>query len=98
MPQRNVTITPHQERFVESALSSGQYGNVSEIFRAGLRLLEREEQERLIRQELLNRKIEQGIDDIQQGRFTEIKDDQELESYFAAKQNERRHLHNPKSL
>ncbi len=89
MPQRNVTITPHQDQFVEAVLASGQYGNVSEIFRAALRLLEREEQTRVIDQEVIQRSITQGIDDIKAGRYTEINNSDELAQFFAGMQAKR---------
>ena len=65
MPQRNVTITEHQNEFVEAVLASGQYGNVSEVFRTALRLLEREEQGRIMEQDAIQRGIAQGIKDIE---------------------------------
>jgi antitoxin ParD1/3/4 len=90
MPQRNVTITEHQDKFVKAVLKSGQYGNVSEVFRAGLRLLEREEQARLIEQEIIQRNIEKGIIDIREGRYTPIDTSDELCEFFAAKQTKRK--------
>ncbi len=89
MPQRNVTITVHQEKFVDAILASGQYSNVSEVFRAGLRLLEREVQSRLIEREMINRNIDKGIEDIKNGRYFEINSDDELEHYFAEKREAR---------
>jgi antitoxin ParD1/3/4 len=38
-----ISITPEQDRFVAAQIASGRYQTVSEVFRAGLRLLEREE-------------------------------------------------------
>lgn len=38
-----ISITPEQDRFVATMITSGRYQTVSEVFRAGLRLLEREE-------------------------------------------------------
>ncbi len=38
-----ISITPEQDRFVAARISSGRYQTVSEVFRAALRLLEREE-------------------------------------------------------
>ncbi len=46
MPVRksiSISITPEQDRFVTARISSGRYQTVSEVFRAALRLLEREE-------------------------------------------------------
>lgn len=40
-----VSITPEQDAFVRGRLKSGRFGTASEVVRAALRLLEREEQE-----------------------------------------------------
>lgn len=89
MPQRNVTITAHQDRFVEAVLASGQYGNVSEVFRAALRLLEREEQARVMEQEIIQNNIAKGIEDIKAGRYTEAGNLDELAQFFAGIRAER---------
>ena len=44
MPTRNVVLTDHQALLVEKLVTSGRYQNASEVLRAGLRLLEAEEQ------------------------------------------------------
>ena len=44
MPTRNVNLTPELDRFVLSRVESGRYENASEVVRAALRSLEREEQ------------------------------------------------------
>jgi len=43
MPTRNVNLTDELDRFVASKVKSGRYENASEVVRAGLRTLEREE-------------------------------------------------------
>jgi len=40
----NVSLTPELERFAEQCVRSGRYGNVSEVARAGLRLLQEAEE------------------------------------------------------
>ena len=42
---RNVVLTETQSDLVDRLVASGRYQNVSEALRAGLRLLEREEEE-----------------------------------------------------
>jgi antitoxin ParD1/3/4 len=43
MPTRNVNLTEELDRFVLEKVESGLYENASEVVRAGLRTLEREE-------------------------------------------------------
>ena len=45
MATRNVVLTDAQSELVNRWISSGRYQNASEVLRAGLRLLEREEVE-----------------------------------------------------
>ena len=44
MPTRNVNLTDELDHFVLSKVDSGRYENASEVIRAALRTLEREEQ------------------------------------------------------
>ena len=43
MPTRNVNLTDELERFVLAKVESGQYENASEVVRAALRTLDRED-------------------------------------------------------
>ena len=43
MATRNVVLTDHQDKLIDSLVASGRYQNASEALRAGLRLLEQEE-------------------------------------------------------
>jgi antitoxin ParD1/3/4 len=45
MPTRNVNLTDELDSFVATKVKSGRYENASEVVRAGLRTLEREEQQ-----------------------------------------------------
>jgi antitoxin ParD1/3/4 len=45
MPTRNVNLTEELDHFITSKVASGRYENASEVVRASLRALEREEQE-----------------------------------------------------
>lgn len=40
---KSITLGEHFERFIDAQFSNGRFSNVSEIVRAGLRLLENEE-------------------------------------------------------
>ena len=45
MPTRNVNLTDNLDRFVAKKVKTGRYENASEVVRAGLRTLERQERE-----------------------------------------------------
>ena len=45
MSTRNVTLTDHDDSFIDSSIASGRFSNASEAVRAGLHLLERQEAE-----------------------------------------------------
>ena len=45
MPTRNINLTDELDRFVAKKVKTGRYENASEVVRAGLRTLEREEQQ-----------------------------------------------------
>ena len=45
MPTRNVNLTAELDRFVHDKIESGRYENASEVVRAALRSLERDEEE-----------------------------------------------------
>jgi antitoxin ParD1/3/4 len=45
MPTRNVNLTDELDSFVLAKVESGRYENASEVVRAALRTLEREEQQ-----------------------------------------------------
>jgi antitoxin ParD1/3/4 len=45
MPTRNVNLTDELDRFVLEKVKSGRFENASEVVRAALRTLEREEQQ-----------------------------------------------------
>ena len=64
----SVSLTEHQQSFVESLVASGRYHGVSEVLRAGLRLLEDEETQRSLVLEELRTKVSEGLSDIKADR------------------------------
>jgi antitoxin ParD1/3/4 len=58
----SVTLGP-QQAFVEQRVASGQYGSASEVLRAGVRALEREE---AALNEIIRRKVQEALDDPRQ--------------------------------
>jgi antitoxin ParD1/3/4 len=68
----SVALGNHFEEFVKKQLDSGRFNNVSEIVRAGLRLLEDEEKLREIRHTELKAAIQEGIDSEDAGSVEEV--------------------------
>ncbi len=60
MPTRNVNLTNELDHFVAKKIKSGRYENASEVVRAGLRTLEREERQYEAKLAALRRAIEEG--------------------------------------
>jgi antitoxin ParD1/3/4 len=60
MPTRNVNLTNELDHFVARKVKSGRYENASEVVRAGLRTLEREEQQYEATLAALRAAIDQG--------------------------------------
>ncbi len=60
MPTRNVSLTEKLDDFVTVTVKSGRYENASEVVRAGLRALEREEKEYEEKLAALRRAIDEG--------------------------------------
>jgi antitoxin ParD1/3/4 len=60
MPTRNVNLTEELDRLVTEKVDSGRYANASEVVRASLRALEREEQEAEAKLALLHAALEEG--------------------------------------
>ena len=59
----NISLTPALEQFVNQKVSSGLYNSVSEVIREALRLLISKEEISQERLNLLNKDIEDGLND-----------------------------------
>jgi len=59
----SITLGNHFENFVQSRISVGRYKNVSEVIRAGLRLLEEEENKVVALKQAIQEGIESGIEE-----------------------------------
>ncbi len=82
MPTRNVVLTDHQAALLEQLVSSGRYQNASEVLREGLRMVEQREAEDACRLASLRRAAEEGIADLDAGRFRTFETPQALRSHL----------------
>lgn len=61
MKTTSVALGTYFEEFIKSKISQGRYNNASEVIRAGLRLLEENEQQVANLKEAINKGFESGI-------------------------------------
>jgi antitoxin ParD1/3/4 len=76
----SISLGNHFESFIETTVSSGRFNNASEVVRAGLRLLEEEEN----RITLLHNAISEGIES---GRATDFDPKKHFETLKSGKKN-----------
>lgn len=67
LPTRNVNLTDHYDRFIETSIAEGRFSNASEAVRAGLHLLERQAAEDKAKLEWLRSAVQEGIDSLERG-------------------------------
>ena len=58
----SISLGSYFEKFVRGRISAGRYKNASEVIRAGLRLLEEEENRMIALKEAIQEGINSGID------------------------------------
>ena len=83
MPTRNVVLTAHQEKLIESLVASGRYQNASEVLREGLRLIERREQEDAAKLQALREASAIGVSALEKGKSKEFTDGSDVASFLA---------------
>ena len=72
-----VTLPTEIEKIVAEKISSGAYQSADEVISKSVRLLEAKEKGI----EALRREIMRGFEDIQEGRYTILSSDEELENF-----------------
>jgi len=68
---RNIALTPHFDRFVQSKVESGRYQSASEVVRDGLRLLEEREEQRQQSIGRMRQEIEVGWQQSERGEVVD---------------------------
>lgn len=61
MKTTSVTLGSHFENFIQSAIARGRYNNASEVVRAGLRLLEEQEDSVVVLKNAIDEGMNSGI-------------------------------------
>ena len=75
MPTRNINLTEHLDRFVETSVSAGRYQNASEVVRDALRLLEQRNEEYAVRVARLRAAVDEGEAALTHGDYEDVAPD-----------------------
>jgi len=67
----NVSLTPELEDLVQKKVASGRYSSASEVIRAGLRLLEHEDELRETRLTAMRTQVRQGLEQAKRGELVD---------------------------
>ncbi|MDQ6984646.1 MAG: type II toxin-antitoxin system ParD family antitoxin [Ghiorsea sp.] len=79
----NVSLTPSLEQYVRDCASTDDYNNASEVVREAIRLHKQREEHRQLKLQRLRKAIQVGIDDMENGNYTTIHSEQEMDEFFA---------------
>jgi antitoxin ParD1/3/4 len=82
MPTRNVVLTKHQEKIIETLVGSGRYQNASEVLREGLRLVEQRDVEDAAKLAALQEAAAVGFGALDRGEFREFDNIDDLRAYL----------------
>ena len=72
--KRSVSLTPDLDEAIQRRIASGRYASQSEVIRAALRVLERDEDEQARKLAALDAAIARGIADAEAGRVMPLDD------------------------
>ena len=84
MPTRNVVITQHQADLIDRLVASGRYHNASEVLRAGLRAVEREDAEHEAKLAALKAAVQEGVDAVEAGDYIDFTSPDDLRAHLRA--------------
>ena len=81
MPTQNVNLTQQQADFIRERIAAGDYQSVSEVVRAGLRLLKERDDAQEAKLKWLRGEIQKGLDDIEAGRYVELNTEEDYRAF-----------------
>lgn len=82
MPTQNVNLTQELESFVKKQIAEGTYQSASEVHRAALTSMARQEEQRRLQLEKLRIEVQKGLDDFEAGRVIPVKGEEGLKAMF----------------
>jgi antitoxin ParD1/3/4 len=82
MPTQTFEVTDRQDQVIKVLVSSGRYKDANEVMRDALRLLEEREAQEAAKLEALREAVRVGMASIEEGRYKEFKNADELADYL----------------
>lgn len=81
MSSRNVNLTEYEDDIIDAGIAAGRFCDASEAVRAGLHLLEREQEEEAEKLTWLRSAAQEGIDAIERGDYTTLCSRDDIRSF-----------------
>ncbi|HYA79313.1 MAG TPA: type II toxin-antitoxin system ParD family antitoxin [Methylocystis sp.] len=81
MPNRNISLTPEQDAFIEEMLKAGEYRSASEAMRDAVSALQQRRAEDTMKRDELRFSITQGVSALDCGDYAEV-DEGDLDAYL----------------
>ena len=78
----NVRLKPEDLERVRDLVASGAYGDEADVMSAALAALDERDRERKL--EWLRARVAEGRKDFEEGRYTELRTDEEIDAFFDA--------------
>ena len=66
----HISLTPQQEKWIQSLIRSGHYASTSEVMRHAIRLLQEEAEVKRVKLTALREAVKKGADEIERGEFS----------------------------
>ena len=82
MPSRNVTLTDHLDRFIESGVGSGRFHSADEVVVEALQLLEQQEEQDQAQIDTLRHAVQQSVAELDRGEGLVFENIDELAVYI----------------
>lgn len=82
MAVEHLDLPEHEMDYVRRCIAEGRYGSERDVVLAGLHLLERQDAAERAKLERFRAEVQKGMDDLENGRYTEINSVEELEAFM----------------
>jgi antitoxin ParD1/3/4 len=79
---QRIEFSQHEVELIDRLVNEGVYADAADAVHGGLRLLERERATQAERLDTLRTEVSKGLDDLDEGRYTDINSEEELHAFM----------------